>query len=101
MHANSRKGIFCLPLGAPCVLMLAQWEYNALENTGADQLNIHCDYVQQHSACFTLTITAFSVLIVGSYPGHCHPKVSRAAANQCMEMVHAQVRINSFLETGA
>lgn len=26
--------------------------------------------------------------------GHCHPKVSAAAAKQCMEVVHAQVRVN-------
>jgi hypothetical protein len=24
-------------------------------------------------------------------PGHCHPKVSRAAADQCLKLVHGQV----------
>lgn len=27
-------------------------------------------------------------------PGHCHPKVSKAAADQCMNIVHAQVCSN-------
>lgn len=30
-------------------------------------------------------------------PGHCHPKVSQAAADQCFDVVHAQV--SSFLVT--
>lgn len=25
--------------------------------------------------------------------GHCHPKVSKAAADQCMNIVHVQVRV--------
>lgn len=27
-----------------------------------------------------------------SNAGHCHPKISKAAADQCMSIVHAQVR---------
>ena len=31
--------------------------------------------------------------------GHCHPKVSAAAAKQCMEIVHAQVRSQTQTQT--
>jgi 4-aminobutyrate aminotransferase len=30
-------------------------------------------------------------LIVRAKPGHCHPKVSKAAADQCLNLVHGQV----------
>jgi 4-aminobutyrate aminotransferase len=36
--------------------------------------------------------------LVKQLQGHCHPKISKAAADQCMNIVHAQVNYIAFIE---